>query len=520
MRPRGGLTMTSATSTVYVATRAASSVRLTCRALVWCLSWMAAHRRWTGSLLAVTVVSWLFGSPTAWAWLGLAVGPTLMATAWAVAWPQSYERWAAGPSRRRAWRRWVRRSWPDLARACGLSRQGPVIVKAGRGRVERMVRTPPALVDVTTEGSVLTLRVAASPGQTLGELEDAAERLAVATGAHSFRAMSDGPSHVVIALTMADHLAGTVEAAGPDIDNCSDRLRLGRDQQGKPWDLQLAGRHTLVVGCSGSGKGSILWGVCGGLAHAVVGDHVRLWGIDLKRGVELGMGRSLFTTVAYTPTDALGVLRELLAVINARGDRMAGASRLHVPRAGDPTHVLVIDELAALTAYGEAATCREANRFLGEILTQGRALGVVVVACVQDPRKEVVGLRGLFTQTVALRLRSAAEVAMVLGESMSKAAPAHRISPSTPGTAWVVQDDGGCNQVRADYWPDSVIQATATSCHTLVVTQLATSVTAEERRTNRDDEAGFRKPRSPRKSRSGRATSGSSDGSGEAGDAE
>ena len=79
----------------------------------------------------------------------------------------------------------------------------------------------------------------------------------------------------------------------------------------------------------------------------------------------------------------------------------------------------MIDELAALIAYADPDTRRDAGRLLSEVLTQGRALGVVVVAMVQDPRKETVGQRGLFTQTVALRLRSAEETRMVLGDGMA-----------------------------------------------------------------------------------------------------
>ncbi len=76
---------------------------------------------------------------------------------------------------------------------------------------------------------------------------------------------------------------------------------MGRRQDGTPWLLPIRGRHTLVVGCSGSGKGSILWGIAAGLAPAITGDVARLWGVDLKRGVEIGMGAPLFTTVATTP---------------------------------------------------------------------------------------------------------------------------------------------------------------------------------------------------------------------------
>ncbi len=107
-------------------------------------------------------------------------------------------------------------------------------------------------------------------------------------------------------------------------------------------------------------------------------------------------------------------------MIDARGGELVGRSRLHEPAPGDPLHVLVIDELAALIAYADPDTRRDAGRLLSELLTQGRALGVVVVALVQDPRKETVGQRGLFTQTVALRLRSAEETRMVLGDGMAR----------------------------------------------------------------------------------------------------
>jgi S-DNA-T family DNA segregation ATPase FtsK/SpoIIIE len=204
-----------------------------------------------------------------------------------------------------------------------------------------------------------------------------------------------------------------------------------------------------------------LWGIAGGLAPAVHAGLVELWGIDLKRGVEIEMGRPLFAHVAYSVDDALTVLRSLLAVIDARGTAMAGVSRLHEPAPGDPMHVLVIDELAALTAYADSKTKTEANRLLAEVLTQGRALGVVVVACVQDPRKETVGARGLFSQTVALRLRDASETRMVLGDGMAAAAPAHRIAPTAQGTAWVVTDDGHADRVRAAYWPDDLVRHVA-----------------------------------------------------------
>ena len=71
-------------------------------------------------------------------------------------------------------------------------------------------------------------------------------------------------------------------------------------------------------------------------------------------------------------------------------------------------------------------------------------------------------MRGLFTQTIALRLRSAEETRMVLGDGTATLAPAHRISPAAPGCGWLVDDDGTADRVRADHWPDPLVRAVAT----------------------------------------------------------
>lgn len=70
-------------------------------------------------------------------------------------------------------------------------------------------------------------------------------------------------------------------------------------------------------------------------------------------------------------------------------------------------------------------------------------------------------MRGLFTQTVALRLCSRDEVATVLGDGLADAAAAHRIDPNEPGTGYVIDEDGSTVRVRADYWFDSLIRSVA-----------------------------------------------------------
>jgi S-DNA-T family DNA segregation ATPase FtsK/SpoIIIE len=476
---------------------------------VWVLGWVRQHPRWCATWVLVAGCTAATGD----LWSGLmllaaGLAPGLVCGVWHGLAPAGYERWCAGPLRRAGWRRVARHRWAGICESCGLSTRVPVKTWRHGARVVEHHQVAPRLLRARTRGHLLELTIRARAGQTVEDLNDAAPRLAatLAAVAHRTRPVSGAGSGctTVVELVMADTLTSWQAAPEPEPRAVCDRVRLGRAQAGRDWWLQLRGRHTLVAGCSGSGKGSVLWGICCGLAPAVRADLVRLWGVDLKRGVELAMGAGLFSAHAYTPEDALTVLRALMAVIDERGHAMAGTTRLHEPVVGDPMHVLVIDELAALTAYADPSIRREAERLLSEILTQGRALGVVVVACVQDPRKDVVAMRGLFTQTIALRLRSSEETAMVLGDGMTRVAPAHRISPTYPGTGWVVEDTGAADRVRADYWPDHLIRDIAARYATPVqvdptdlVPPVSPDANGPERRPRRDRADRGDRPRRP-----------------------
>lgn len=100
----------------------------------------------------------------------------------------------------------------------------------------------------------------------------------------------------------------TVGHASPPTAVATTRVVLGRRESGSAWTLPLSGRHTLTVGCSGASKGSVFWGIAGNLGPAVADGVVRLVGIDLKYGIELSIGSSLFTKIATTEADAVKTL--------------------------------------------------------------------------------------------------------------------------------------------------------------------------------------------------------------------
>jgi hypothetical protein len=187
--------------------------------------------------------------------------------------------------------------------------------------------------------------------------------------------------------------------------------------------------------------------------------------------MELGPGRALYTRFAVpsledpeAPYEQIAVLLEdAVQVMQRRCCGFAdGLVRKHIPTVGEPLVLVLIDEIANLTAYLPDRKVKERiNRALGLLLTQGRAPAVVVVGALQDPRREVITLRSLFPDKVALRLDSPTEVEMVLGDgAREQGAYCDRIPASLPGLGYVRVDGvREPTRVRAGHVTDEDIAA-------------------------------------------------------------
>ncbi|WP_285501523.1 FtsK/SpoIIIE domain-containing protein [Actinokineospora sp. NBRC 105648] len=229
------------------------------------------------------------------------------------------------------------------------------------------------------------------------------------------------------------------------------RLVVGRTETGRPLRLRLLGTHVLVVGVSGAGKGSLLWSVIRAVAPAVKAGTVRLYGIDPKGGMELGQAPEVFARVVFDNGEsAVALLEDLAVEVKRRASTYRGVRRSWTAESGDPFLILVVDELADVIAYQTDKALRDrASRAVQAITSQGRAPGVCVLGLLQDPRKEVIAFRHLFSTRVAMRLDEPAQVDMVLGDGVrQRGAAAHEISEHTPGVAWV-KEDGRREPVRA-----------------------------------------------------------------------
>lgn len=354
------------------------------------------------------------------------------------------------------WRREVGRTivstWPEVATRLGLS------VRSIDGDVLFAAIGRPSW-----EGWSCHVPVALPQGLGRDHLVAKGDLIAEAFGALECTIRGSRIAELTLVLEYADALAEpfSLEYGGPWDGHT---VVMGRTSAGAEWRLRL-GPHTLIAGSSGSGKASLVWGLLLGLAQPIREGVIEVWGIDRKGGMELAMGQSLLTRFASDAQRSVLLLEEAVEAMQARARQLAGHTRQHVATTDSPMVVVLIDELAALTAYEiDRDLMRRANAALATLASQGRAVGYMVFACLQDPRKETLPARGLFTQTVGLRLRDGIETAMVLGDgAVAAGAHCHKISPDSPGVAYVLASDGTPpERVRAGLITDDVIREIST----------------------------------------------------------
>ncbi|WP_446429993.1 FtsK/SpoIIIE domain-containing protein [Leucobacter sp. 1207-22] len=240
-----------------------------------------------------------------------------------------------------------------------------------------------------------------------------------------------------------------------------DPVLIGQTSTGEPFRLNIWDRQGLVLGASGSGKGSIVWSTMLGLAPQIQAGTVKVIGVDLKGGVELMTGRGLFDSVAITFEQAAAAIRSLAEEVDRRLEYMRSVgSRKHVPTVEQPALLLLVDEYASLVYTAPDTKSRNAvEADLKRILSTGRAARINVLALAQDPRSDSVLARALFTNVVALRFRTKDDAALALGAAVVDAgAECHKISQSMPGTGYVVDSDGSGEPIRfRAFWCDDAL---------------------------------------------------------------
>ncbi|MGC5378096.1 type IV secretory system conjugative DNA transfer family protein [Micromonospora sp. DT68] len=272
----------------------------------------------------------------------------------------------------------------------------------------------------------------------------------------------DRPRHVWLVFIRRDPLTRIVAPlpvpARPDFT----ALPLGLREDLAVYCLRLLATHVLIGGATRMGKGSVIWSLLRAVAAGIRSGLVKVWAIDPKGGMELSIGRPLFSRYVDDDWSRMAdLLDDAVARMRARQRLLRGKVRVHTPTVDEPLIVIVIDEIAALLAYLPDSDIR--NRIaqsLGLLLSQGAGLGVLVVAATQDPRKEVVSVRDLFPTRIALGLTERGHVDLLLGDgARDRGALADQIPLSAKGVAYVLLDgQPEPARVRFSYVDDDLIR--------------------------------------------------------------
>jgi S-DNA-T family DNA segregation ATPase FtsK/SpoIIIE len=395
------------------------------------------------------------------AWLGahdaeaLIIYAVVALGAWRLVHKRSFQRFA-GRRLRALWRRvWVyERRWRSTMVLSGLGKQ-----YRRQERVPRIRR-----VQSSQWRDRLQIRLVA--GQCTEDVERVAPELAHSFGAEVCRVREHRPGRLWLDFRTRDPLTEVIPALPVPEAVDLRSVQVGLREDGEPWCLRVLGTHLLLAGVTESGKSSVLWSLLRGLAPAIYEGTVVVWALDPKGGMELGPGEALFTRFCAEDFEAMAdMLDEAVAVMQQRTRRCRAAGvRLHVPTVKEPLLLVVIDEIATLTAYQADRKLRaRIDRSVGLLLSQGRGPGVSVLGALQDPRMEVLAFRNLFPTRVALQLDEPGQVDMVLGPgARDQGALCDKIPDSLRGVGYVRVDGvREPTRVRAAYVTDDDIRAMA-----------------------------------------------------------
>ena len=307
--------------------------------------------------------------------------------------------------------------WISACSAAGLERRVRHHALVGDDIVEDLYVPEVTAIHRVPRGLEVTIR--SLPSMSPAETAKAAERLGSALGASVTAEPSpDDAAGVVLTVVVGpDPLAEVREYPVADAASAPVGSALvGITVTGEQWMIPIIGGHTLVVGMTGAGKGSVLGGIAVGMTPQIQARRIKMYGIDLKGGVEQEAYKQIFEKRARTYAEAADLLTEINALLD---DRLELMRRDGVKDAklcpAYPGIVVMIDEAAMLT-YAADSTKEEksVDRNLRAILTRGRAASISVVAALQDPRKDALRARDLFTSRIIMQVSGASDSLMVL----------------------------------------------------------------------------------------------------------
>ncbi|MQM28705.1 FtsK/SpoIIIE domain-containing protein [Glycomyces albidus] len=384
------------------------------------------------------------------------------AIAWGRAHPDTFDRIAL-PHLRNLRRRWLSATytgpgWRRNMREAGLVREHPSTAELLVPRILRLR---------SYSSAVETVWVKILKGQTVKHWMDAAEVLAACFNAERVTVEKVAPTKLALVVQRREPFTYTIPA--PAIPASVEEVDLsavhfGFDEFGREWTEDVSDKHILIAGATGSGKNSVLWAPLFTLAPMIAEGSVRLWLCDPKQ-VELNVAAPIAHRYASGEEASAEVVSEFLENQQATQAKLQESGlRKFTPSPETPLNILIVDELGAVLAYASDRVRMARNRQgMALVGSQGRATGHLMWGAVQEPTKDTVPVRDLFTLRVCLRVTAAIHPEMVLGDgARTRGALADEIAnvPETAGIGFKVAERTRTPvRVRAAYATDEDLKA-------------------------------------------------------------
>ncbi|HEU5156028.1 MAG TPA: FtsK/SpoIIIE domain-containing protein [Streptosporangiaceae bacterium] len=333
-------------------------------------------------------------------------------------------------------------AWPQIAQAIGL---------AGS-------RVQSAIVDVWGWRA----RFALARGQTLDDVIAKTPAIESALGTHRgavrvYPTRDELANRFELRVLDTDPHADAITWPGPSMHSIAEPIDLGPFEDATNARVLILRRHVLIGGIAGSGKSGGINVLIGNLTAC---PDVVIWAIDLKRGMELQPWASCIDRLATTPDQARALLRDAVAVLEARADWLTQQGRrVWEPTPQFPALVIVIDEYAELSDDAPDATTNTDS-----IARRGRAVAVTLIAATQRPTQKAMGkgaVRSQMDVRISFRVRERKDVDLILGQGMLTAGW-HAHSLNAPGKFLVsAQEHDTPRRGRAYLVTDEAVTETA-----------------------------------------------------------
>ncbi len=311
-------------------------------------------------------------------------------------------------------------------------------------------------------------------GSSVPELEKAAEVIAAALCVRDLRVRRhpDNASRAEIVIVRRDPLA--VGPALPWPNAAAPRASLwspipvGVGDDGEVVEVALPERNLLLGGEPGAGKSVALSLL---VATAALDPDCKLWLLDGKL-VELAIwSRCAEGTAGVAVSEAIEVLRVLQQEMDDRYARLLGAGKRKVTQDdGLPLHVVVIDELAHYLTTSDRKERVEFADLLRDLVSRGRAAGIIVLAATQKPSADVVptSIRDLFGFRWAMRCSTPQASDTILGSGWASAGySATDVDPASRGVGYLLHEGGIPQRLRSYYLDDPTLASIAARAATL-----------------------------------------------------